>query len=364
VTSEVQVLAVGLVSAVGVGLLGSGGLHLLRGRSLFWQLVLLVVITALAVLAGSAALAAQGFLTGMGLETVALVSLIAVLVGSGVALAVARTVTRWADGVRVGLRRIGRGSTYTAEGGWPRELHAVATELEDTRRRLDDGRARERQVEQSRRDLISWLAQDLQGPMLRVRSSVEDHPELAQEMARMARIVDDLGELSRLHAGSLHLDPQELAVEEIVSEAVAAGRTSAAAGGRGVSVSGSVEPGLRMRVDPVAMTRVLVHLVDQALSHAPEGGSVRTRARGVDGQVEIVVTDGCASVPLDDRPAAAAHGPEVGPALSLVGGIVEAHHGSLESESVPGRPTARSAARGEGRPGCRYVVRLPPDGLA
>ena len=357
-TSEVQVLAVGLVCAVGVGALGLGAAQLARRRSLRWQLLLLVVTTGLAVLAGSAALAAQGFLTGRGLETVALVCLIAVVAGGVVALVVTRTVSLWADGVRVGLRRIGRGSAYTAEGHWPRELHAVAVELEETRRRLEDVRVRERQVEQSRRDLISWLAHDLQGPMLRVRTAVEAQPALAEDMARMARIVDDLGELSRLHAGALHLDPQELPVDELVGEAVAAGRTSAAAGERGVGVTGTVEPGLRMRVDPVAMTRVLVHLVEQALTHAPSGGSVQTRARGIDGHVEIVVTDGCATVPLDDRPAAAAAGPDVGPALSIVTGIVEAHHGSLETETVTGR------ASRSGRPGCRYVVRLPPDGLS
>ena len=63
-TSEVQVLAVGLVCAVGVGALGLGAAQLARRRSLRWQLMVLVLTTGLAVLAGSAALAAQGFLTG------------------------------------------------------------------------------------------------------------------------------------------------------------------------------------------------------------------------------------------------------------------------------------------------------------
>ncbi len=59
----------------------------------------------------------------------------------------------------------------------------------------------------------------------------------------MSRMVDDLFELSRIHAGVLRSSPTPLSLGDLVSEAIAAAEPVARR--QGVRLGGRVEPGLR-----------------------------------------------------------------------------------------------------------------------
>ena len=88
-------------------------------------------------------------------------------------------------------------------------------------------------LEQSRRELVSWVSHDLRTPLAGLRAmteALEDgladdparyHAQMRAEVERMVRMVDDLFELSRIHAGVLRLSPQPVALGDVVSEALA-----------------------------------------------------------------------------------------------------------------------------------------------
>ena len=88
-------------------------------------------------------------------------------------------------------------------------------------------------LEQSRRELVSWVSHDLRMPLAGLRAmteALEDgladdpsryHAQMRAEVDRMVRMVDDLFELSRIHAGVLRLSPQPVALGDVVSEAIA-----------------------------------------------------------------------------------------------------------------------------------------------
>ena len=46
------------------------------------------------------------------------------------------------------------------------------------------------------------------------------HAQMRAEVERMVRMVDDLFELSRIHAGVMRLSPQPVALGDVVSEAL------------------------------------------------------------------------------------------------------------------------------------------------
>ncbi len=104
--------------------------------------------------------------------------------------------------------------------------------------------ARERAAEASRRDLVAWVSHDLRTPLAGLRAmaeALEDgvvaepaqvaeyHTGIRREADRLAAMVDDLFELSRIHAGALRLQVGAVPLGDVVSDALAALGPAAAA---------------------------------------------------------------------------------------------------------------------------------------
>ncbi len=97
-----------------------------------------------------------------------------------------------------------RTESVTTQVAGPPELANLAEELRDVRARLEQATRRQRALEASRGQLITWVSHDLGEPLARIRllASSLDHTatgtrhELRCEVDRLAAIVDDLLELS------------------------------------------------------------------------------------------------------------------------------------------------------------------------
>ena len=124
------------------------------------------------------------------------------------------------------------------------------------------------------------------------------HRQIRMEVDRMRRMVDDLFELSRIHAGVLPMHPEPLPLDDLVSEAIAAAEPVAQA--KRVQLGGSVAPGLVVRADPGGLTRVLSNLVANAVRHTPPGGTVEIVGAISGTSVLLSVTDCCGGIPDDD----------------------------------------------------------------
>jgi signal transduction histidine kinase len=181
------------------------------------------------------------------------------------------------------------------------------------------------------------------------------HRQMRAEVDRMVRMVDDLFELSRIHAGVIPLDVQTVELGDVVSEAIAGADPVARA--KGVRLGGSVESGVQVRADPAGLSRVVANLVMNAIRHTPADGSVQITGRSVGDGIEIGVADGCGGIPDDDLPRVfevawrgshartPAEDSGAGLGLAIVKGLVEAYDGRVEVHNQP--------------PGCRFLVRLP-----
>jgi len=373
---QVEILLTAALAGLAVGVLGLGVGYLLRHRSLRWQLGLVGVVGVLAVLAGVLAIARRMLISDHDLEVVTLVTLAAGVAALVVALALGAALVGWSDGLREEVRRVGAGEPAVRDRGRrPREFQALSDELALAHRRLAESRAREAQLEAARRELVSWVSHDLRTPLAGLRAmaeALEDgmasdpgryHRQITAEVDRMVRMVDDLFELSRMHAGSLRIEPEPVPVGDLVSEAIAGADPVARA--HGVRLEGVVEPGLQVTADPTGLARILDNLIMNGIRHTPSDGLVEVHARAVSGGVELSVTDGCSGIPEADRArvfdlawqGGAARTPvrndvptaRAGLGLSIVKGIVEAHEGEVEVMNVDDSDDR----------GCRFVVRLP-----
>ena len=248
---------------------------------------------------------------------------------------------------------------------------ALATELERARRRLLEAADRERALESSRRELVAWVSHDLRTPIAGIRAMVEAlddgivdeplevrryHLQLMTEADRLARLVDDLFELSRIEAGTLAVSVERVALGELVSDVVASAAVMAEA--KGVRVDGRLDG----RPPDVAgsapeLARVVRNLLDNAIRHTPPGGAVEVAVRGGDHHVEVSVLDGCGGIPAYDLDRVfdlayrgdAARTPSTsggaGLGLAIARGLVDVLEGDIAVQNEPG--------------GCRFTVRLP-----
>src|SRR6185369_9230083 len=143
------------------------------------------------------------------------------------AMLVGETVVRASRSLREEARRFGESGEFVSHGGGPAEFHELSEELTRTSHRLAESREREAMLEESRRELVTWVSHDLRTPLAGLRAmteALEDgladdpqryHRQMRAEVQRMVRMVDDLFELSRIHAG-LVPTPQTVSLSDLV----------------------------------------------------------------------------------------------------------------------------------------------------
>ena len=368
---EVPVLVLAAGCAAAVGALGTLALWRSSGRSVRGALVAVAAVSTLSVVAGVVGTARAMFISAHDLNVILPVSAVAGAVGLAVALVLAASVVREVDQVRAAARSLGETGS-TGPGGPARttpairELGEIHAELDRAADRLAEAHRREQALESSRRELIAWVSHDLRTPLAGLRAmaeALEDgvagdppryHRQIRREVDRLAAMVDDLFELSRIQAGALTLTLRAVDVRELVDDVVAGSRPMAEAGG--VRLAGVAER-TAVRGDAGALSRVLANLVVNAIRHTPTDGVVHV-AGGLEGdQAVIAVSDGCGGLAPEEiervfdtgwrGTAARTPGPHGGAGLGLAiaRGIVEAHQGRIRVQNA-----------GEG---CRFEVRLP-----
>jgi signal transduction histidine kinase len=354
----------------GVGLVGGLLVWLGRRASVRWLTVGVATTAVLAVVAGTVATSRAMFLSGHDLGVISLVAAVAGVVAIAFALAVGSALAHWSRALRDEARRFGESGSFVSDRSGPAEFTELSEELRRTSVRLAESRSRELALEQSRRELVSWVSHDLRTPLAGLRAmteALEDgladdparyHVQMRAEVDRMVRMVDDLFELSRIHAGVLRLSPQPVALGDVVSEALAGADSVARA--RGVRLGGQVEQDVLVTADPAGLSRVVSNLLMNAIRHTPADGVVEISARAVPDGVELSVTDACGGMREEDIPrvfdvgwqGSTARTPDhleggagAGLGLAIVKGIVEAHLGRVAVTNHD--------------PGCRFLVTLP-----
>ena len=389
---DILIVLIGGGCAVAVSLLGLLALRLQSGGSVRLKLFTVSTATVLAMAAGVLGTAQAMFLSQHDFGVVLLVCVAVGVCAIGMAIPLAHSVTVDSRALREALRALGEdvheplaasavasgsGGGRHSRGAIPgsRQSAGLATaELEDLSRelaltsaRLAESRDRERALERSRRELVAWVSHDLRTPLAGLRAmaeALEDgvaaepmryHMQMRVAVDRLAGMVDDLFEMSRIHAGALRLSLARVSLADLVDEAVVGADPLARS--LGVELSAEVLTSLAVRVDPRELSRALTNLVVNAIRHTPNDGLVRVEAAEKDGQAVLAVTDSCGGLAEQDLDrvfdvawrGTAARTPEplagAGLGLTIVRGIVEAHSGQVAVHNVNG--------------GCRFEVRLP-----
>jgi signal transduction histidine kinase len=368
--TQIVLIAAGCTGAV--GLAGMGAIRLLPRASLRVSIVASGIVPVIAIVAGTLGTAEAMFLSGHDLGVVVMVCVVAGLVASAVSWLLGRRVESGSTALRQAARSIGDEAGQFRAPAQPlaAEFADLSRELADTSAKLARSRARERALEQARRQLVAWVSHDLRTPLAGLRAmaeALEDglaadppryHKQIRAEAERLAAMVDDLFELSRIHSGTLQLSPVLITLDDLVSDVLAS--TEALACKRGVRLDGRAAGHIVVLADPRELSRALTNLLTNAIRHTPPGGCVHVEARPGPDDAVLTVADGCGGIPEADLPRifdlawrgtdARSPAPDSGAGLGLaiVRGIVEAHQGRV-----------RVLNAGDG---CRFEMTLPAAG--
>ncbi len=240
------------------------------------------------------------------------------------------------------------------------EVTALAASFNQMAEQLQAADARQRELEDLRRELVAWATHDLQTPLAAIRVQIEaladgvvEDPETTQRYLRttqrqvndLSLLIDDLFQVAQLDAGGLVIQRAVCSLSDLVSDTLES--FSAMASERGIRLSGSIAPG----VDPVFLDsprigRLLNNLISNALRYTPSGGAVTVAAWREDAQIQLTVVDSGEGISPDDLPHVferfyrgeksrnrGTGGSGLG--LAIAQGIARAHGGDISAMSNP-----------------------------
>lgn len=228
-----------------------------------------------------------------------------------VSVALALGVTQLlAAGMVEPLRRMTEVSRAMARGDYSGRVRTTATDevgqLAAAFNRMAEDLAT---VDRERRDLIATVSHELRTPLTAMTALLEnladgvvtrdsEHLGAALEQAeRLARLVDDLLQLSRLEAGVVDLDRQDVHLRRLVEESVA----QVTSAGRPGAFQVSLPDDAVVLGDPARLQQLLVNLLDNAGRHGPADTPVRVTGGAEDDGWWLEVADDGAGVAPEDR---------------------------------------------------------------
>jgi len=237
-----------------------------------------------------------------------------------------------------------------------------------------------RRLETLRRDFVANASHELRTPVTNIRgyaetlvdSALQDQPTarkfsevIASEARRLAQLIADLLDLSRIESDTIVLDRKPCILSEIVAQTLSQFQQTAAK--KNIPIHMDIPNAIpSVMADENALSRILINLIDNAVKYTRNGGTITISANDQDTKtrpatlyplpskfIQITVSDTGIGIPARDLERVferfyrvdKAHSKELGGTglgLSIVKHLVQAMSGEAWVESEEGKGTTVS----------------------
>jgi len=195
---------------------------------------------------------------------------------------------------------LSRGVPVHGAGGAVVRWYGTATDIDDQKRAADELRL----SDQRKSDFLAILSHELRNPLAPIRNAIylldraqPGSPQAirAKEVIRrqsdhLAKLVDDLLDLSRIDHGKITLDRTLVDAREVVRRAVEDARPSFEARDIALGIETPADPTL-VDADPVRLAQIAGNLLGNAVKFTAPGGAVEVALRTRDAVLELSVRD-------------------------------------------------------------------------
>ena len=216
-------------------------------------------------------------------------------------------------------------------------------------------------LENIRKDFIANVSHELRTPISNIKGYAETLLEGAmedkenakefiniiyQESNRMANLIEDLLDLSKIESGKIKMNFSKIEIEPIIKRSISVLENSIK--NKKLSVNINIQNGLpKIIADDIRLTQVFLNLLDNAIKYTDEGGKINIEVFKTDGFVQVNITDTGIGIPEKDLSRIferfyrvdKARSRELGGTglgLSIVKHIILAHNGKIWAKSKLG----------------------------
>ncbi len=220
-------------------------------------------------------------------------------------------------------------------------------------------------------EFIAMLTHELRNPLAPIRTAIQViahmpqvdrtldamHQTIDRQSEHLARILDDMMDVSRIARGKMTLEHKVVDLAEVVQRAVETARPSIEAGKHHIAMDLPTR-GVFVQGDFHRLTQLLTNVINNAARYTPQGGRITVNAGVEEGKAVIRVRDTGRGIAPEDterifsmfiqgRPSNEQGVGGLGIGLALARSIAELHGGSLNAHS-----------EGENK-GSEFILRMP-----
>jgi PAS domain S-box-containing protein len=252
-------------------------------------------------------------------------------------------------------------------------IHDI-TERKEAENTLKRAKDKLEKLNKMKSEFISVVSHDLRTPLTSIKNAVQligtekagglnETQTKFMGMAernidRLARLINDLLDLSKLEAGKMQLHFAAVDIYQIIEHCIETFKTRA--DDKSIELERDIAEGLPLvKVDSDRIEQVFANLMDNALKFTPEGGRISVSAHKIDKWIEVGVEDTGVGLSRENREHVFDHFYQTdhtlsqnrigsGLGLSIVKHLIEAHGGEISVKSELGK-------------GSRFFFTLPID---
>jgi len=192
------------------------------------------------------------------------------------------------------------------------KLEAQAQQLVELAEKYAEEKTRAEEANRTKSEFLANISHELRTPLNAIIGfseimesgmfgdlGSEKYGEYCQDIRESGQhllgVINDILDMSKIEAGRLELDIEEINIDSIIADVVRIIRIQAEA--RSIALKSDIATGLVLKADRRAAKQILLNLLSNAVKFTPEGGRITVRVRAVRSGINFSIEDTGIGIP-------------------------------------------------------------------